>query len=155
MRAPPESLAEELAKWNDGKGVSLETWVSCMGSFSLAVGYSEIFWPEFVEFEDYILQKGFSESSVRGFENQENSTKIGVESVMNHLHIADIQHLKCEDVSKDKIIFLGNILKEIYAVKLAWQFPDKPCVVEFYHPEDEEDLLGYQLSFWQKKHEES
>ncbi|MCL4677882.1 MAG: hypothetical protein KJ017_04715 [Alphaproteobacteria bacterium] len=147
-------MAKELAKW-EGGDLSLEGWVSMTGNFSFAVGYSEIFWPEFVEFEDYILRKGFSESSLRGFENQENITKAGVECVMNHLHIGDIQHPHCEDLSKDKIIFLGNILKEIYTVKLAWQFPDKPCVVEFYHPEDEEDLIGYQLYFWQKKHENS
>ncbi len=73
---------------------------------------------------------------------------------MNHLHIADIQHYGCEDISKDKIILLGNVLKEIYEAKLKWQFPDRPCIVEFYIPQDDEDLRDCQISFWQARHEQ-
>ena len=52
-------------------------------------------------------------------------------------------------------MFLGQVLKEIWEVKLRWQFPDRPCVVEFYEPEDRTNLIEFQLSFWQKKHEAS
>lgn len=125
-----------------------------MGNFSLAVGYSTIFWPEFLEFEGYIFRKEFSETSLRGFENQEGSTRKTTEWIMNHFHIADIQHYGCEDISKDKLIFLGNLLKQIYEIKLSAQFPDTPCIVEFYQPkEGGHDLRDYQLSFWQVKHE--
>jgi len=48
---------------------------------------------------------------------------------------------------------LGNKLKEIYEAKLQWQFPDKPCVVSFYEPDDDDDLIEYQITFWQKAHE--
>ena len=150
----PESMKAALSAWNNGKGIDLESWVGCEGNFSLAVGYATVFWPEFVEFEDYILRENFSETSLRGFESQEGNTKKYTEWVMNHLHIADIQHYGCKDISKDKIVLLGNLLKEIYEIKLKTQFPDKPCIVEFYKPEvDEEDLLEYQISFWQAKHE--
>ncbi len=152
MRPTPESMIEELSKWNDGKGIQVEDWISCVGNFSLAIGYAELFWPEFIEFEDYILRKGFSESALRSF--GKGCDKKGTEWVMNHLHIADIHHYGCEDLTRDKVVILGNILKEIYSAKLAWQFPDKPCFVEFYPPDDENDLTGYQISFWQKKHGE-
>jgi len=148
----PESMKAELAAWNNGKGIDLESWVGCEGNFSLAVGYASLFWPNFVEFDGYILREDFSETSLRGFESQGNSRK-STEWVMNHLHIADIQHHGCKDVSKDKIQVIGQVLKEIHEVKLQSQFPKSPCEVEFYVPEDEEDLLEYQLSFWQKKHE--
>ena len=72
---------------------------------------------------------------------------------MNHLHIADIQYYGCSDASKDKLLLLGNVLKEIYQAKLQWQWPDRPCTVEFYMPEDPDDLMEYQVSFWQKCHE--
>jgi len=77
---------------------------------------------------------------------------------MNHLHILDIHypaaiHYSVDDASKDKILLLGNVLKEIYQAKLKWQFPDRPCTVEFSIPDDPEDLIGYELSFWQKRHE--
>jgi hypothetical protein len=149
----PPSMVAELAVWNDGRGVSLKTWVECVGDFKLAVGYSMIFWPNFVLFEDFILREGFNLESLRGFEKGKSEDKASVEWVMNHLHIADIHCNDRENVSEDKIVFLGNALKGIYEVKLRSQFPDRPCVVDFYEPEDKSNLIEFQLSFWQKKHE--
>jgi hypothetical protein len=148
----PESMKAELAAWNNGAGIDLETWIGCEGNFSLAIGYASVFWPGFTLFEGYILPDGFSEDALRGFEQNGRSRK-SVEWVMNHLHIADIQHRGCGDVSRDKLFVLGNVLKEIYEAKLNWQFPDRPCKVELFVPEDPDDLTEYQLSFWQKSHE--
>lgn len=145
----PSSMAAELQEWNNGKGIDLESWINCSGSFSLAVGYVTIFWPKFVSFDGYILRDGFSEKALRAFEGEESSDRRAVEKVMNHLHIADLQHYGCEDLSKDKIQVLGATLQEIYAAKLKSQFPHAPCIVEFYQPENEDDLMGYQISFWQ------
>jgi hypothetical protein len=72
---------------------------------------------------------------------------------MNHLHLADIQYYGCKDASKDKLLLLGKVLKEIYEAKLLWKWPDRPCSVELYIPDDEDDLMEYQLSFWQKCNE--
>ena len=149
----PESMKAELAGWNSGKGISLEMWIGCTGNFAQAVGYCSVFWPEFVEFEGYILRRGFAETSLRSFEDRDGNDRKGVECVMNHLHIADLQYVGCEDLSRDKIIVLGRVLKEIYEAKLKYQFPDRPCVVEFYTPEDEDDLWQYQIYFWQRCHE--
>jgi hypothetical protein len=147
-------MVSELSAWNDGGGISLETWVECLGNFKLLTGYSTIFWPRFTMFEDYILRDGFDVEALRGFEQAQSGNKIAVEWVMNHLHIADIHCNDRENISQDKIVFVGNILKEIYEVKLGSQFPDRPCVVEFFQPEDRQNLIDYQLSFWQKKHEQ-
>lgn len=149
----PESMKAELGAWNNGKGIDLVSWVGCQSSFSLAVGYAAIFWPGFVKHNDYILRVGFSKSALEGFEAQNKGNRQAVEAVMNHLHIADIQHLGCEDLTKDKIMTLGNALKEIYEAKLKQQFPDSPCTVSFFVPENTEDLMAYEISFWQKKHE--
>jgi hypothetical protein len=149
----PESMKSDLAAWNGDAGIDIESWVGCVGNFSLAVGYASVFWPEFVLFEGYLLRSDFSEASLRGFEGQKDSSRKSVEWVMNHVHVADTQRCGCEDASKDKLILLGNVLKEVYEAKLLWQFPDRPCRVELYVPNDEENLMEYQLSFWQKSHE--
>ncbi len=149
----PESMKEELAAWNVGQGIDLEAWVGCSGNFSLAVGYISVFWPNFVKHDGYILREEFSKEVLYGFEAAEGGSRKSVEWVMNHIHVADIQHRGCKDPTKDKILVLGNTLKEIYEAKLKWEFPDSPCTVEFYIPEDEEDLDQYQNSFWQNKHE--
>jgi len=149
----PESIKKELAWWNNGTGTDLESWIGCEGRFALAVGYSSIFWPEFVEFDGYVLRKGFAESALRGFEKQEGSTRKGVEWVMNHIHIADIQCFGCADISEDKLIYLGHVLHEIYEAKLKLQFPDRPCIVQFYMPPKADELYEYQITFWQKTHD--
>ena len=154
MTTPPSDMLPELAEWNNGKGIDLESWVACSGNFRLAVGYSAIFWPRFVLFEDYILREGFSIESLRGFEKNPSRGKLSVEAVMNHLHLDGIQYQGCEDITEQRIVYLGHILKEIYTAKLAWQFPDRPCEVSFYEPEDRTDLTGYEITFWQEKHVE-
>jgi hypothetical protein len=148
----PESMKAELAAWNNGDGIDLESWIGCEGKFSLAVGYASIFWPAFTLFQGYILPADVTEKALRGCERNGTSRK-SVEWVMNHLHIAHIQHGGCRDISKDKLLVLGNVLKEIYQAKLQWQFPDRPCTVEFFIPDDSDDLMEYQVSFWQKCHE--
>jgi hypothetical protein len=147
----PESMKAELAAWNNGAGIDLESWIGCEGRFSLAVGYASIFWPAFTLVEGYILPQGVSEDSLRAWE-QGGRSRQSIEWVINHVHIADI-HYGREDISIDKLLVIGNVLKEIYEAKLHWQFPDRPCSVELFIPDDPDDLTGYQLSFWQKSHE--
>ena len=148
----PASMVSELSAWNNGNGIDLESWIGCCGDFKLAVGYATLFWPAFVLFEDYILREGFHLESLQGFEKSRDGNKASVEWVMNHLHIADIHINDRENVSVDKIVFVGRILKEIYEMKLRAQFPDRPCEVEFHEPDERKNLVEYQLSFWQKKH---
>ncbi len=144
-----EALIPEMRDWNNGAGIDINSWIGCAGNFSLAIGYSTIFWPRFVEFEGYILNEGFDLPSLRTFEGRSGATRYSVEWVMNHLHIADIQYYNCDDITQEKIVYLGRLLQEIYRVKLAWQFPRRKMNVEFYEPEDGE-LLEYQLSFYQQ-----
>jgi len=145
-------MKSELARWSNGTGIDLESWVGCMGNFSLAVGYATVFWPEFVAFENYILRKDFPEPGLRNIEKQPGVTGKDIEWHMNHMHLDNIQALGCDDISKDKLELLGKTLKEIHEVKLQWQVPGKPCAVEFYIPEDPEDFTQYQISFWQIAH---
>ena len=104
----------------------------------------------YFEFEGYFLRKGFSADSLRGFEKSCDGDRKSVEVVMNHLHIKGIQHYGCVDSSIGKFIILGDKLKEIYGARLRWKFPEKPCSVSFYRPEDENDLEAYEITFWQK-----
>ena len=104
----PQSMRAELAAWNNGLVIDLESWVGCEGRFALAVGYAAIFWPDFVEFDGYILRKGFSEAVLRTFEVSEGANRSSVEWIMNHIHLDSIQHIGCKDISTDKLLILGT-----------------------------------------------
>ncbi|WP_297764824.1 hypothetical protein [uncultured Alcanivorax sp.] len=155
----PESMKEELQAWNGGDGIDLETWLDSAGDYSLAVGYTEIFCPKFVEHKGYILaaEEPLHEEYLRnlkGFESREGATPKSVEWVMNHFHLSFI-HLGSKDISPDKLVFLGNALKETYEARLSYFFPDKPCIVEFHIPDDQYNFEAYQITFWQAKHDQS
>lgn len=143
----PDSMKSKLSRYTGG-GIDLAGWISGNGTFELAVGYSAVFWPEFVAFEKYVLRKGFVEESLRGFEQQADTNRQSVEWVMNHLHIAELHPLS-DDTSHDKLIFLGNVLREIHEAKLARLFPDRAFFVELDAGEPE-DIWSCHLSFWQK-----
>ena len=72
---------------------------------------------------------------------------------MNHIHLVDLHYRGCPDATSDKLLVLGTALKEIYEAKLKWQFPDRPCSVQLYVPEDAGALDEYELIFWQTAHE--
>lgn len=147
----PEAMKPELQRWNSGAGISVEDWIGFVGNADLAVGYSTVFWPVFEPYKGYILTEGWTPETVEGFERQPDSTPEGVEWVLNHRHMIDIHADHDVDPTVEHLVRLGTVLKEIYEAKLAWQFPDRPCEVEFYVPDDPDDLVEYQVSFWQKK----
>lgn len=149
----PDSMKSELSDWNNGDGIDLRSWIAGIGNFKLAVGYATVFWPEFQELNGYILRAGITLESVKSWESQPERSKKQVECALNHLHVADIQAAYCEDLTKDKVIYLGNVLKEIHQAKLLWCFPNSPCNVELYQPDNPEDLIDYQLTFWQQKYD--
>jgi hypothetical protein len=140
-------LIPELKEWNEGTGISPDSWISCVGNYQLAIGYSLIFWPRFVRFERYVLREGFSEESLRGFENATGDSREAVEWVMNHVHSVDI-HCNDTAATEAQLRYIGRVLKEIHEVKLRADFPDRRFVVEF---NDEPGLNpdDYQMSFWQ------
>ena len=142
-----DTLLPELRMWNNGDGISAQGWIGCIGTYPLAIGYSLVFWPRFVRFEQYVLREGFSEAALRGFEGQAGSSRASVEWVMNHVHLADI-HCNAESPTEAQLRYLGRVLTEIHAVKLSADFPDLRFEVEF-NDEPGLDPIDYQLSFWQ------
>jgi hypothetical protein len=141
------ALIPELPAWNNGAGIAPADWISCVGNYQLAVGYSLIFWPRFVLFEGYLLYEGFSEESLRGFEKMTKGNRTAVEAVMNHIHMVDI-HCNDVDAREEQLRYLGRVLKDIYTLKLKADFPDLNITVAF-NDEAGLDPLDYELTFFQ------
>jgi hypothetical protein len=148
VRSIPDfaALIPELSAWNGGAGIDPESWISCVGNYELATGYSLIFWPSFVSFDGYVLREGFSQESLRGFERATTGDRMAVEAVMNHVHIADI-HCNVEP-TEGQLRYLGRVLKDIHEVKLRRDFPGIRFAVSF-NDEAGLDPTDYELTFWQ------
>lgn len=140
------ALIPELPDWNNGAGIDPESWVGCMGSFELAIGYSLVFWPRFVRVDGLVLRAGFSPDALRSC-RANGAEPAAVEALMNHVHIADL-HCGAGSPGEGQLRYLGRVLKDIHEAKLARDFPDLSFTVEF---NDEPGLgpIDYQLTFWQ------
>ena len=145
-------LIPELKDWNNGKGIDVESWIGCVGNFQKAIGYSAIFWPQFVEREGCVVNASVSIKNLKEWIVQCKGNLHAVEATVNHLHISDLHHTDCEDISSDRLKYLGDILKEIYECKLKRDFPDKKFTVIFdYNTEKPEDISDYILTFYQER----
>lgn len=142
------ALIAGLDEWLPGP-VTPEEWVGMMGNFDLAVGYSFLFWPSFVRFDDFVLRQGFREDALRGFERSTGGDRPAIESVMNHVHIVDI-HCNEPVPSEIQIRHIGRVLKAVHEVKLKADFPELSFVVLF-NDEPGLDPLDYQLTFLQAR----
>lgn len=145
---PMADLVPETRDWNSGSGIDLRSWITCVGKFEYAIGYGEVFWPDFVEHEGCVFCDGFSKESYSGFMKQTGGVRQAVEAVMNHLHVLDLFCGPDLHPTREQVLYLGRLLKEMWAAKLQRDFPDKRFVVSF--PEDPlEGLLDYELTFFQ------
>ncbi|WP_435623779.1 hypothetical protein [Flagellimonas sp.] len=148
-------LIPELKDWKkeNGDDFDLQDWVTCEGNIRLAIGYSTIFWPEFLEYDNCIFIK--SHFSPDNYEEWTKSKSISdyrqIESVINHIHILDFFTFeKQNEINVEQVKYLGCILQEIYAAKLKTEFPNRKFTVTFNGKEKLEDLIEYQLTFYQE-----
>jgi hypothetical protein len=148
----PNALIAELPEWNNGAGIDAKAWIECMGNYELAIGYSLIFWPQFVVIDEHVLRAGVTVEGLRAWQRHPGCDRRAVEAVLNHVHIADI-HVNAESVSEAQLRYLGRVLKEIHEVKLRADFPDRRFEVSF-DDEDGLDLSDYELTFWQVESED-
>ncbi len=158
MPLPPvnfSKLIPELPAWNNGAGIDVESWLSCNGNLQLAIAFSTLFWPRFVEFDDCVLFEGFSAESFQGFMLQTKGSRGSVERVMNHRHLADLFTTAfgavAEEPTPAQLEYLGNVLRDIWQTKLSRDFPGREIKVVF-DREEPDDLLEYIVTFFQPAH---
>jgi hypothetical protein len=145
------ALIPELPEWNDGAGIDPESWIGGAGNYELAIGYSLIFWPRFVQFERYVLRAAqFCEDNLRSWEVGGKYDRRAIEAVINHIHLADIHgyHADVPEPTEAQLRYLGRVLQRTIGAKLMMDFPDRNFDVVF-NDEPGLDLVEYEVTFWQ------
>ena len=135
MAVDLNKLIPELPLWNNSEGIDAEGWLSCMGSYELAVAYAEFFWPQFLEHDGCVFRGTVDEKNYQDWIEYTKGKKTSVEAVINHVHIVDIFPNAEKLPSKEQVLYLGRKLKAMWEAKLKQDFPDKKITVFF--PEDE------------------
>ncbi|HEY8129710.1 MAG TPA: hypothetical protein VIF39_13530 [Hyphomicrobium sp.] len=134
-----DRLLPHLKDWNNGQGIDPLDWVACSGNFDLAIGYTTLFWPDFVEHDDMVLLSSRLNEKLDGITSC-------LEKLLNHLHLLDTHYAGCPGATPEKLEFLGKTIREMWAAKLSQDFPGVRFAVEFFG-NSSSDLSDYQLTF--------
>ncbi|MDJ1014987.1 MAG: hypothetical protein QNJ35_00635 [Paracoccaceae bacterium] len=135
-RLVPFELAEELGRWNEGKGITIQEWTDAEGNFDLFFGYSTILWPRFELVNDCILTEGWTEKKLNALiSGSYLADSRTIERELNQRNILYFHQMQTERATIEHMLHLGETLKETYTAKLNLDFPDRPCTVEFFVPD--------------------
>lgn len=151
-----EKLIPGLSDWRQSNGdpISITDWTAYEGSMSLAIAYSFLFWPEFIEHDGCVILKNRFDTN--NFEDWKKTVYVKtygqIESVLNHIHILDLfgTDEKRNEIGYEQIRFLGNRICAFYAAKLNIEFPGREFVFSFNGDEVLEAFDEYELTFYQK-----
>ena len=123
-------------------------WLWFAGTPGQAVAYAELFWPAFVEYDGCVLLAEPDPANFRDWMASTNGDRRAVEAVLNHRHVTDLFGERGAGMSREQVVHLGRRLRDMWAAKLARDFPARRFVVSF--PEDGcESLQDYEVSFYQ------
>jgi hypothetical protein len=124
-------------------------WLANVSSLGQAIAYAELFWPSFVEYDGCILLSSrFNQDNFASWLAATGGNRQAVEGVINHTHILDLFIRHDSEPTREQIVWLGRLLREMWQAKLDREFPGRNVVVNF--PEDVgDDLLGYEITIFQ------
>jgi hypothetical protein len=147
-----EKLIPSIKEWRNinGDDFKLYDWIIAEGDIELAIGYINLFYPDFLEFEGCVfLAQQFNKSKYEKWENAVKN-KREIEASINHIHLLDLfgsDEVK-NKITVNQIDYFGKKLREIFEMKLKKDFPTKSFCVDFYTPGNDE-LIDYQITFYQ------
>jgi hypothetical protein len=146
-------LIPELKAWNGGKGVDIDTWISCEGDHKHLIGYARILWPSFIEHDGCILLgDSVDEDNYHAWLLQTQGDKKRVEAVMNHRHIVDLfSRSHHEAPTREVVLYLGRLVREIWQTKLDHDFPGRKIRASVPDEDSMKDILEYQITFFQER----
>ena len=139
-------LIPEMRDWNNGKGIDIDSWTSCMANHKILIGCARILWPEFVE-RDGCIFLASKELSYQGYLSKTQCDKKTAEATTNHIHVLHL--FGTELPTRELVLYVGRLLKEVWQVKLQRDFPDRKFTVSF-PEEDDLELIDYEITFFQQ-----
>jgi hypothetical protein len=149
METKPDDLIPELQQWNNGLGIDLDGYLSCLGNYELAIAFANFFWPTFVEHDGCILYGIPDAKNYADWKAVTNDNRTSIEVLLNHVHILDLFANVERVPTRDQIVYLGRQIKRMWSAKLNLDFPNHDIVVDF--SEDcGDDLVEYQITFYQR-----
>jgi hypothetical protein len=122
---------EKLTLWN---------YISMRADSDLAVAFSKLFWPDFIEVDDCILlAEHYSPKSYEYWKTQLHADRLSIEQTLNDVRMPEffmtsdsILDKHGNERSREVLQeFLGNVLATCWKSALHYVFPTKMFIVEY------------------------
>jgi hypothetical protein len=128
-----QMLPEQLKPFASQGPWAIDVWLANVGRYDVAAAYASLFWPAFTEVDGCVLLGSAIPESYSGWKAKYGQDTHRIEAVLNHRHILDLFPMD-RVATKELVLHLGSVLKEMWTEKLRRDFPDRRFVVSF--PED-------------------
>lgn len=145
---PLSQLVPDINAWKTGAGSDLADWIANVGAIERAIAFGEVYWPDFVEFDDCVLFANFNENNYRAVLAQVDGAKQAAETIMNTRHILEM--FPNSSPTHEQSVYFGKLLKEVWSAKLQIQFPNRKVTVTF-SEQSRGELVDYTITFFQKR----
>lgn len=123
---PDFSALSSAASWP----FSLQNYIESRGSFELALAFSELFWPRFVEHRDCIIRAdGFTEENFGAWHERLAGDSVAIERVLNLIHVRDLVPSDTTELSSAAYLHLAELLVEMWTARVRILFPNRSFVI--------------------------
>lgn len=128
-----------IARWLSGGTRSVWDLLGAKGGAELAVAFSSLFWPEFVEVEDCVLlRERYSPSQFQDWWKELDGDRSRIEGMVNHVHLWDLFDLDDEGLPDEAVQDLAQVLVSTWRCALQQRFPDRDFEVSVVLDDPEE-----------------
>jgi hypothetical protein len=126
-KVDPMSLPQ-LKKWQAQFDDSMGVWnfLSREGSATLAIAYSTLFWPSFIEVQSCVLLRHrYKEETFIKWLDHFGGRARDVEAMINHVHLWDLFDPESEGVPEEAMEDLAYIVSKCWEAALRDSFPSR------------------------------
>lgn len=128
----------DFQQWKKANGDDFSLWDYLFGSanIEIAIAFTKLFWPDFVEHEGGIfLSEAFDSQIYEQWKIELGNDVAAIEQVMNHQHVDDILP-GAQNASSDNLLYLGQALAQMWESRLKSLYPQRRFQVKCDRDED-------------------
>jgi hypothetical protein len=117
----------DFQQWKKANGDDFSLWDYLFGAanIEIAIAFTKLFWPDFVEHEGGIfLSEAFNSQIYEQWKIELGNDVAGIEQVMNHQHVDDILP-GAQNASTDNLLYLGQALAQMWESRLKSLYPQR------------------------------
>ena len=120
-----DELIPELPKWNNGKGILLGDWITCIGRYDHFLGYLELIWPNFIVVDDIVFIESLWDKARYASINLNSPDKSDIQKYLNLIDLTSLFFDADEQVSDELLIHLAKSISDAWKSKLEKEYPER------------------------------